>query len=118
MNTHATASLLTQLAPQQAPQADAVAMLGFLAAFFTIVFALYQRESRAFVLMMAIGLAVLSVYGFLEGVWPLGFVNVFASAAAFRKWRRRGTYFVPTPHVQPMQRWVSESRMSRMFGSN
>jgi len=122
MTTHATANLLlprlASHAVSDGPPMDVVAVLGFLAAFVTLVAALHVREARAFMLMLAVGVAGLSLYGFLQGAWPLGIVNAFFSAAVIGKWRRRRNFSAPAVFVRAARPWVSESRMSRMFGSN
>jgi hypothetical protein len=106
-------------ASQPVPDMDAVAVLGFTAAFVALVVALYQREARPFVLVMAVSMAGLSAYAFLSGAWPLGIVNGFWSAATLSQWRqRRKTKRFSPPVVRHARHWVCESRMSRMFGNN
>jgi hypothetical protein len=125
MGTSATIVLAPTLAsstvhavPLVGPPMDVVSVFGFLTAFFTLVAALHHRQARAFVLMLAIGLAGLSVYGFLQGAWPVGFVNGYFSVAIFSRWRRSRKIFIPIPSARALRPLVSPARMSRMFGSN
>jgi hypothetical protein len=48
----------------------------------------YALESRShwFVLGFACACALGSVYGFLQGAWPFGLVEVVWSAIALRRW--------------------------------
>ena len=48
----------------------------------------YALESRSnwYVLAFAVACALGSVYGFLQGAWPFGLVEVVWSAVAVRRW--------------------------------
>ena len=46
----------------------------------------FERRSRWFILGFAISCALASVYGFLQGAWPFGVVEVVWSVVALRRW--------------------------------
>ncbi len=99
---------------------DAVMVFGFFAAFFTIVVLMYQQQLRTRLPLLVIGLVSLSVDGFLEGTWVLGFSLAALSASEFRHWcqNKRGRRLTlsgkPDCHTLLSN---SESRVERMFGS-
>ena len=104
----------------EAPQMDSLMLFGFLSTFFTLVFFIYQHESRSTLRMFAICLAVTAIYGFLEGSWALGIVVAIWSIVTFR----RSSEARPILERKVQRRVVmklpdavdSESRISRMFG--
>lgn len=51
----------------------------------------YALEDRAphFVLLFAAACVASSAYGFLQGAWPFGIVEVIWAIVAVRRWRRR-----------------------------
>ena len=57
----------------------------------TAMLACYALEERShwFVLGFAIACALGSLYGFLEGAWPFGLVELVWSFVAVRRWMRR-----------------------------
>ena len=49
---------------------------------------MFDSRSRLFVLSVAITCALGSAYGFVQGAWPLGFLEAFCSLIAARRlWR-------------------------------
>jgi hypothetical protein len=46
----------------------------------------FERRSSWFVLCFAISCLLGSAYGFLQGAWPFGLVELVWSAIAARKW--------------------------------
>jgi hypothetical protein len=56
----------------------------------TVFYALEER-SAWFVLAFAGACLAASVYGFLQGAWPFGVVELIWSAVALRRWRRLRT---------------------------
>jgi len=67
---------------------DALTIYG--AASVTIMMLAYALESRApaFVLIFAVACLSSSAYGFLQGAWPFGVVEIVWSAIAFLRWHR------------------------------
>jgi len=45
-----------------------------------------ERRSRWFILAFAGACALASVYGFLQGAWPFGAVEVVWTGVALRRW--------------------------------
>jgi hypothetical protein len=59
----------------------------------TAMLACYALEDRSawFVLAFAVSCGLGSIYGFLQGAWPFGVVEVIWAAVAVRRWwMRRG----------------------------
>src|ERR1700722_3195842 len=69
-------------------QMDQVMVLGFLACFFTLVFFIYRRESRAMAFLFATSIAAMALYGALRGVWPLAISEALWSFVAFGSWMK------------------------------
>jgi hypothetical protein len=57
----------------------------------TLMMLAYALESRAafFVLAFACACLASSAYGFLQGAWPFGVVEIVWACVAFLRWRRR-----------------------------
>jgi len=58
----------------------------------TAMMVCYALESRSqwFILAFALACLLGSVYGFLQGAWPFGVVEIVWSAVALRRWRLSG----------------------------
>jgi hypothetical protein len=105
-----------------APSIDALAVTGFLGSILTLLFWMHQRQSRSCVAGLSICLAVMAIYGFMQGAWPLGILESVWSVSAFQQWRRKkvlrgqtGKFFWLTRESR-RSTWHTESRISRMFG--
>jgi hypothetical protein len=108
-----------------APHLDVVMLLGFMSALFTLVIWPYHKRSRGNRLTFATGLMALSVYSFLAGIWPMGFVAIAWTAATVReafaskKPTDRPRLVALRRTVEfPAGHWDMESRLFRMFGPN
>ena len=70
---------------------DALSLFGLLAV--TAMLVAYALEDRSlwFILAFAGACALGSIYGFLQGAWPFGLVEVIWAGVALRRWmiRRR-----------------------------
>lgn len=68
---------------------DALTLFGVLVLSAMLLF--YAVEDRAPVFVLAFALACLasSAYGFLQGAWPFGVVEIIWAAVALRRWRQR-----------------------------
>jgi len=62
---------------------------GFLAVAAMLVFYALERRSSWFVLAFALACALASIYGFLQGAWPFGVIELVWSFVALRRWRLR-----------------------------
>lgn len=54
-----------------------------------LVFYVYEERGAIFVLLFAITCALSSLYGFLQGAWPFGGVEIVWTIVALRRWQRR-----------------------------
>jgi hypothetical protein len=54
-----------------------------------LLFYALEARARAFVLAFAIACLASSVYGFLQGAWPFGVVEIIWSGVALQRWRTR-----------------------------
>jgi hypothetical protein len=67
-------------------------VFGALAVTAMVVFYALEARSRAFVLAFAVACLASSAYGFLQGAWPFGVVELVWSGVAVRRWRLRSTF--------------------------
>jgi hypothetical protein len=70
---------------------DALTILGALAVSAMMLFYALEERAPAFVLAFAGACLAASAYGFLQGAWPFGVVELVWSGVALRRWRRRGS---------------------------
>ena len=103
-----------------APQLDVLMLFGFFAGILTLLFWMHRRQSRSAVMGLAVCLAAMAVYGFLEGAWPLGIVVSVLSASAFCRWHNEkyvGRAVSGNRRIRAVAlpgRWDMESRISRV----
>jgi hypothetical protein len=70
---------------------DALTLYGALAVSAMLLFYALEARSGWFVLAFAGACVASSAYGFMQGAWPFGVVELIWSAVAFRRWwLRRG----------------------------
>ncbi|HVH31618.1 MAG TPA: hypothetical protein VNA31_08160 [bacterium] len=80
---------------------DMLTAFGVLAVAAMLVFYALEERSAVFVLAFAGASLTASAYGFLQGAWPFGVVELVWSAVALRRWwRRRGRQ---KTHHQPQR---------------
>jgi len=53
-----------------------------------LVFYALERRSNWYVLAFALSCLLASGYGFLQGAWPFGLVEVVWAGVALRRWQR------------------------------
>jgi len=70
---------------------DALTLFGVVAVTSMLLFYALEARSRGFVLAFAVACLASSIYGFLQGAWPFGCVELVWSGVALRRWylRRR-----------------------------
>ena len=70
---------------------DALTLFGAVSV--TAMLLAYALETRSpwFVLLFAGACLASSAYGFLQGAWPFGVVELIWSGVAVARWRRRAT---------------------------
>jgi hypothetical protein len=64
---------------------------GLVAVTATLVFYALEDRSPAYILAFAGGCAASAVYGFLQGAWPFGLVEIAWTIVAMRRWSQRRT---------------------------
>ncbi len=67
---------------------DPLTVFGALAVGAMLVFYALEERSPWFVLAFAAACLASSAYGFLQGAWPFGVVELVWAGVAFRRWRR------------------------------
>ena len=68
---------------------DPLSLYGAAAVTAMLVFYAVEARSRAFVLAFAAACLASSAYGFLQGAWPFGAVELVWSAVALKRWLGR-----------------------------
>jgi len=102
---------------------DVLMVFGFLSMFMALVFFIHHRQSRGAMMGLVVCLLATSAYGFLQGAWPVGIMQLVWAIAMLRGWYRR-----PAPRQIHSQRsgglfWIpgplaGETRMTEVFGVN
>jgi hypothetical protein len=109
----------------EGPPLDVLMLFGFLAAFLTLVLWLHRyQQTKPKIFAFAGCLAMLSLYSFLAGAWPMGIVAMVWCVATARmgfapkrRVRRTAIFFRRSVALSPVNVDM-ESRMTRMFGPN
>jgi hypothetical protein len=65
---------------------DGLTSFGLFAVTLMLVTYALEDRSRWFILAFAVACALGSVYGFLQGAWPFGLVEVIWAGVALRRW--------------------------------
>jgi hypothetical protein len=65
---------------------DTLTLFGLFAVSAMLVCYALESRSHWFVLLFAVSCALGSAYGFLQGAWPFGLVEMIWSAVALRRW--------------------------------
>jgi hypothetical protein len=68
---------------------DALTTFGAVAVATMLLFYALEERSPWFVLLFAGACLASSIYGFLQGAWPFGVVELIWSGVALRRWRHR-----------------------------
>jgi hypothetical protein len=66
-------------------------IFGLVAVTAMVIFYAFESRSPIFILAFAGACVMGSIYGFLEGAWPFGAVELVWSAIALNRWRKAGT---------------------------
>ena len=51
-----------------------------------VVFYALEHRSRWYIFLFAMACVLASVYGFLQGAWPFGVVEIIWAVVALRRW--------------------------------
>ena len=62
---------------------------GLVAVSFTLLFYALEDRSSKYILAFGGGCVASAVYGFLQGAWPFGLVEIAWTVVALRRWRTR-----------------------------
>jgi len=68
---------------------DTLTFFGLIAVSAMLVTYALENISHWFVLSFAIACGFASLYGFLQGAWPFGLVEIVWAGVAYIRWRRR-----------------------------
>lgn len=68
---------------------DALTLYGVVAVGSMLIFYALEARARVFVLAFAASCLASSGYGFLQGAWPFGVVELIWSGVALLRWRSR-----------------------------
>ncbi len=68
---------------------DELTIFGLLAVTAMLVFYTLEESSHWYVLAFAGASLLASIYGFLQGAWPFGVVEVIWAIVAVRRWQKR-----------------------------
>lgn len=68
---------------------DGLSLFGLLAVTLMLVFYALEDRSPAFILAFAGACVLASLYGFLQGAWPIGVVEAIWAGVALSRWRAR-----------------------------
>ena len=67
---------------------SALTLFGLFAVTAMVVCYAYESRSPKFILGFAVACLLGSVYGFLQGAWPFGLVELVWSGIAVRRWHK------------------------------
>ena len=65
---------------------DLLSLFGLLAVTAMLVCYAFEHRSPWFILAFAVACALGSVYGFLQGAWPFGLIEMIWAMVAVRRW--------------------------------
>ena len=63
-------------------------LFGLLSVTAMVIFYALERRHRAFILAFSASCILGSLYGFLQGAWPFGIVELVWSVIAFIRWKK------------------------------
>lgn len=67
---------------------DPLTAFGLVAVTLMMVFYALEHRAKGYILAFAGSCLLASAYGFLQGAWPFGIVEIVWSGVAFRRWRK------------------------------
>jgi hypothetical protein len=65
---------------------DILTIFGLIAVTAMLICYSFEERSPKFILGFAVSCLLGSIYGFLQGAWPFGFVEAIWSVVALRRW--------------------------------
>jgi hypothetical protein len=76
---------------------DRLSLFGLFAVSASLVCYALEERSPSYVLGFAVACALCSVYGFLQGAWPFGIVEIIWTIVALRRWWLKNRSAAPSP---------------------
>jgi hypothetical protein len=76
---------------------DRLALFGLFAVTAMLVCYALEARGRGYVMAFALACILASVYGFLQGAWPFGVVEVIWAGVAVRRWILAGRPVLAKP---------------------
>jgi hypothetical protein len=70
---------------------DELTLFGLLAVTAMLIFYALEDRSPWFILAFAAACALASIYGFLQGAWPIGVIEAIWAAVAIHRWQKRSS---------------------------
>ena len=80
---------------------DPLTVFGALAVTAMMLFYALEDRAAGFILAFAGACVAASAYGFLQGAWPFGVVELVWSGVALRRWSRRRSDPICPPFQDP-----------------
>ncbi len=68
---------------------DALTVWGVLSVGSMLLFYVLEQRAATFVLLFAVACLASSSYGFLQGAWPFGVIELIWAGVAVRRWQSR-----------------------------
>lgn len=68
---------------------DPITLFGLFAISFMLLCYMLEERAAVWTLLFAFGCLLSSAYGFLQGAWPFGVVELLWAGIAARRWRQR-----------------------------
>ncbi len=65
---------------------DSLTIFGLFAVTSGVIFYALEKRSHWFILAFAFSCALCSIYGFLQGAWPFGLVEIVWTAVTLHRW--------------------------------
>ncbi len=65
---------------------NAISLFGLLSVILMLIFYALEERSHWFILCFSLSCVLGSIYGFLQGAWPFGLVEIAWTIVVFRKW--------------------------------
>ena len=72
---------------------NSLTLFGLFAVTATLVCYALEHRSRWYIIGFAVGCILSSVYGFLQGAWPFGVIEIAWAIVALRRWLANRTDF-------------------------
>jgi hypothetical protein len=66
-----------------------ITLYGVLAVSFMMLMYAVESRGRHFIVAVALGCLLSSIYGFAAGAWPFGIVEAIWAVVALQRWRRQ-----------------------------